>query len=177
MMLEAQRGWHPEGSDRELQFRESPCQGLSLFSSNGRGQRYPTLHTNVKPAYSHRLQQYAAYRGKYLHTGLLLEHKLLFFSIISKHGLLFEQLVDIHYFGGRDQRVRLDMASYKKTSAIRGHHIYKSIWVPVIVEESSIQWEDSNIHDKHAITVIKDNYIVRQVTCSTSHVLVLRPQS
>ena len=39
--------------------------------------------------------------------------------------------------------------SYEKTSVIRGHHIYKSVWIPFIGEELVVEAEDSNEHDEH----------------------------
>ena len=40
--------------------------------------------------------------------------------------------------------------SYEKTSVVRGHHIYKSIWTPIIGEELVLKAQDDNEHDKHA---------------------------
>ena len=38
-------------------------------------------------------------------------------------------------------------SAFEKASVIRGHHIYKSIWTPVVGEELTLQREDGNDHD------------------------------
>ena len=55
--------------------------------------------------------------------------------------------------------------SYEKTSVIRGHHIYKSVWTPFIGEELVVEAEDGNEHDKNAVAVMKDGCVVRHVPC------------
>ena len=47
--------------------------------------------------------------------------------------------------------------SYEKTSVIRGHHIYKSVWIPFIGEELVVEAEDGN---KSAVAVMKDGCVV-----------------
>ena len=61
-------------------------------------------------------------------------------------------------------------SSYKKRSVVRGHHIYKRVWTPVVGEELSLKTEDGNLHDKHAVAVIKDRQIVDHVPRSISKV-------
>ena len=51
--------------------------------------------------------------------------------------------------------------SYEKTSVIRGHHIYKSVWIPFIGEELIVEAEDGNEHKEHAVAVMKDGCVVR----------------
>ena len=59
-------------------------------------------------------------------------------------------------------------SSFEKASVIRGHHIYKSIWTPVVGEELALQREDGNDHDlKHGCSM-KDGDIVGHVPCSIS---------
>ena len=53
--------------------------------------------------------------------------------------------------------------SYEKTSVIRGHHIYKSIWTLIIREELVLEAQDDNEHDKHAVGVMKDGCVVGHV--------------
>ena len=53
---------------------------------------------------------------------------------------------------------------------IRGHHIYKSIWTPVVGEELTLQREDSNDHDIHAVAVVNDGDVVGHVPCLISRV-------
>ena len=40
-------------------------------------------------------------------------------------------------------------------NVIREHHIYKCVWAPVISEEFSVFPEENNIHDHHAVSVMK----------------------
>ena len=54
-------------------------------------------------------------------------------------------------------------SSFEIASMIRGHHIYKSIWTPVVGEELTLQREDSNDHDLHAVAVVKDGNVVGHV--------------
>ena len=44
--------------------------------------------------------------------------------------------------------------SYEKTSVIRGHHIYKSVWTPFIRKELMVEVEDGNEHSEHAVAMI-----------------------
>ena len=57
--------------------------------------------------------------------------------------------------------------SYEKMSVIRGHHIYKSIWTPIIGEELVLEAQDDNKHDKHAVGVMKDGCVVGHVPVRT----------
>ena len=41
-------------------------------------------------------------------------------------------------------------SSVEKESVVRGHHLYKAIWTPVI-GELSLRAEDNNEHDNHAV--------------------------
>ena len=51
-------------------------------------------------------------------------------------------------------------------SVMRGHHIYKSVWTPVIGKELYLEPEESNEHDKYAMAVRKDGEIVGHVPYS-----------
>ena len=52
---------------------------------------------------------------------------------------------------------------YKKESVVRGHHIYKTSWTPVIGEELPAEREENNEHDEHAVAVRKNGVIVGHV--------------
>ena len=56
-------------------------------------------------------------------------------------------------------------------STVRGHHIYKAIWTPVIGEELTVIPEEANDHDPHAIAVLKDEVIVGHVPRELSRIL------
>ena len=49
---------------------------------------------------------------------------------------------------------------YEKESVVRGHHIYKTVWTPVIGEELPVEREEDNQHDQHAVAVVKNGDIV-----------------
>lgn len=53
--------------------------------------------------------------------------------------------------------------SYSLNSAIRGHHIYKSTWAPVIGQILEVKAEDNNSHDRYAISTLLDDIIVGHV--------------
>ena len=59
---------------------------------------------------------------------------------------------------------------YKKESVVRGHHIYKTSWTPVIGEELPAEREENNEHDEHAVAVRKNGVIVGHVPRSFSRV-------
>ena len=48
------------------------------------------------------------------------------------------------------------MATYEKSSVVKGHHIYKFVWTPVIGEELQTKLEQNNEHDRHAVAVMRD---------------------
>lgn len=43
-------------------------------------------------------------------------------------------------------------------SVIRGHHIYKSIWTPVVGETLSLTLDSGNEHDIYAVGLVKDDH-------------------
>ena len=48
-------------------------------------------------------------------------------------------------------------------SVVHGHHIYKDIWTSVIGEELTCRKEFGNIHDLHAVAVIRGGSVVGHV--------------
>ena len=42
-------------------------------------------------------------------------------------------------------------AELQVDGVVRGHHVYKSIWTPVLGEELSTEREDNNEHDNYAV--------------------------
>ena len=40
------------------------------------------------------------------------------------------------------------------TACVCGHHIYKSIWTPVIGEILNTEQEHGNEHDEHAVAIL-----------------------
>ena len=45
-------------------------------------------------------------------------------------------------------------------SVVRGHHVYKTVWTPLIGEILELVIEDGNVHDQYAVAVIKNEAIV-----------------
>ena len=50
-------------------------------------------------------------------------------------------------------------AVYEKESVVRGHHVYKAIWTPVIGEELEVKTDEDNNHDQHAVAVVRDGLV------------------
>ena len=57
---------------------------------------------------------------------------------------------------------------YEKASVVKGHHVYKAVWTPFLGEELSVQPEDHNDHDEHAIAVTTRRLIEPCVYSRTS---------
>ena len=68
------------------------------------------------------------------------------------------------------------MASQSKRSCVkeivvRGHHVYKVVWTPVIGEELPVQKEPENIQDKYVVSILKEGSMVGHIPQSTSKVI------
>ena len=48
-------------------------------------------------------------------------------------------------------------------SCIRGFHIYKDVWEPIVGEELECKIEDNNEHDRHAVAVMKEDRVVGHI--------------
>ena len=48
-------------------------------------------------------------------------------------------------------------------SVIRGHHIYKRVWTPIIGEILSVAIDSANRHDRFAVAVLKAGAIVGHI--------------
>ena len=55
------------------------------------------------------------------------------------------------------------MDSLEISSTVRGHPVYKVLWTPIICEELAVIVEENNSHDRHAVTVTKNEDIVGHV--------------
>ena len=60
--------------------------------------------------------------------------------------------------------------SFQKSSVIRGHHVYKRIWTPVIGEVLDAERERNNSSDKHAVAVTRNGSIVGHVPREMSRI-------
>ena len=52
------------------------------------------------------------------------------------------------------------MCRYEKASVVKGHHIYKAVWTPVIGEGLHTQLEENNKHNEYTVVVILDGRTV-----------------
>ena len=55
-------------------------------------------------------------------------------------------------------------------SVIRGHHIYKRIWQPLVGEVLTLE-QEGNTHDRFAISLLKDTIVVGHVPVEDSDVI------
>ena len=63
-----------------------------------------------------------------------------------------------------------ELEEHTHQSVIRGHHIYKDVWSPYTGESLTLQREDGNTHDRHAVCLLKDNRVVGHVPRDLSRV-------
>ena len=47
-------------------------------------------------------------------------------------------------------RSQHEMEEYTMESVVRGHHVYKSIWYPLLGEQLRLEIEEGNGHDRYA---------------------------
>ena len=58
---------------------------------------------------------------------------------------------------------------FQLEGVVRGHHIYKNVWTPVIGEHLSLQQEPDNSYDSFAVTVMKEGDVVGRVPRELSY--------
>ena len=56
-----------------------------------------------------------------------------------------------------------DLAIYCKERVVRGHHVFKRIWTPVVGEVFTVARETGNTADRFAVAVTKDDMVVGHV--------------
>ena len=49
-----------------------------------------------------------------------------------------------------------EQSYFSNVIIVRGHHMYKHIWMPGIDEALSVEKEPPNLHDNFAISVVKN---------------------
>ena len=69
------------------------------------------------------------------------------------------------------------MEEYVMASIVRGHHVYKSVWHPVLGEQLTLERGNSNSHNRHALSVMKDGTIIGHVPRELSSVFKFLPFS
>ena len=62
-------------------------------------------------------------------------------------------------------------ATFILESVVRGHHIYKRIWTPMLGEILQIELEETNSNDARAITVQKDGVIIGLLPRETARII------
>ena len=60
------------------------------------------------------------------------------------------------------------MNTFSTESVIRGYHVYKDVWTPVIGEEMICQCELGNLRDPIVVSLVKGTTIVGHVLCKIS---------
>jgi len=43
--------------------------------------------------------------------------------------------------------------TYKIDNVVRGHHVYKAIWTPLLGEMLNVEREDKNDHDEYSVAI------------------------
>ena len=60
-------------------------------------------------------------------------------------------------------------------STVRGHHVYKQVWTPVVGQQLQVEAETGNVHDPHAVCTIHAGVIVghmpREIANTAFHFL------
>jgi len=46
------------------------------------------------------------------------------------------------------------VSTYKWHSVIRGYHVYKEVWTPILNEELAVKKEEDNGYDCYAVSII-----------------------
>jgi len=64
----------------------------------------------------------------------------------------------------------VDVICYNKESVVRGHHVYKTVWIPFIGEILAVNREEDNSHDCHAVAVYLEDSVVGHLSRSISKV-------
>ena len=53
--------------------------------------------------------------------------------------------------------------THQYNSVIWGHHVYKETWIPYIGEKLTLDCEDTNQFDRHAVTMMKSREMVGHI--------------
>ena len=63
-----------------------------------------------------------------------------------------------------------DNETFSLDSIIRGHHVYKLHWIPVLGQELEVQAEPDNTHDPRAVATCLDGNVVGHLPIEFSRV-------
>ena len=56
-----------------------------------------------------------------------------------------------------------DSVAFTLESYARGHHVYHTVWTPVIGEVLPVKREETNLYDRFGVAVLKDGEVVGHV--------------
>lgn len=69
----------------------------------------------------------------------------------------------------------MDDENFMLESSVRGHHIYKRVWTPVIGQQLQVQAQRGNTHGRHAVSTVHAGVIVghmpREIAKTASYFL------
>ena len=60
-------------------------------------------------------------------------------------------------------------SDFQLEGVVRGHHVYKSVWTPVVGEDLPLQQEPGNGYDPFAVTIMKEDGVVDRVPIELSY--------
>ena len=60
--------------------------------------------------------------------------------------------------------------SFQIESCVRGHHIFKATWTPLLGQFREVQPESGNSHDAYVIATLLDDTVVGHLPCEFSRV-------
>ena len=55
------------------------------------------------------------------------------------------------------------MDTYEINRCVRGHHIYKRVWTPVLGEELKCRIEEDNVEDRYGFAVLRESILVGHI--------------
>ena len=57
----------------------------------------------------------------------------------------------------------MDEEHFFLDSSVRGHHVYKAVWEPLVGEMLQVCAQEGNAHDRYAVATLRDDVIVGHV--------------
>ncbi len=70
--------------------------------------------------------------------------------------------------GGSRMASQVDEGVYSLESVVRGHHVYKRVWSPVMGEQLVLKCEEDNENDSRAVAVLKNDVVVGHMPRETA---------
>ena len=63
---------------------------------------------------------------------------------------------------GQGRMVGASTSVYELDGVVRGYHIYRTVWTPLIDGTLQVVWEDANEHNEYSVAITKGGCIVGQ---------------